>query len=65
MCNRARMSHEPETIVEQLGADWLSERLTRNRADSSQGDDHRTRSAGSRALAERRLRRHCLVAAAL
>lgn len=33
MCNRARMSHEPETLVERFGADWMAERPTNNRAD--------------------------------
>lgn len=27
MCNRARMSNEPETLRERFGAKWLAERV--------------------------------------
>ena len=31
MCNRARFSGEPETIVERFGAEWLAEKPMDNR----------------------------------
>ncbi len=33
MCNRARLSYEPETILTHFGADWLAEKPRDNRFD--------------------------------